>query len=439
MKLPRIVLREPTLGSQDIHLVSRGDCIEIFYIKPFPACIHAAYIRAIFYSWEACYNFIYKFLFERIIDSKTMFKIEDQRKELMSSLEITPKKLHKIVRGCINTLLMADLKPYITKLCLSKFYLSDRKGRRLYFRWRWDFNKIVRLRECYDKIVQLDKDGLMHLAPLVMKHNKDPHELKKVYGSAWRVLSKNSFNRNNLIKEYTVSDASQLTKFPTTILKQNILVMSLLGNNIKEHFFMVFKSQNYFKDMTNGHIIIYRDMMCMAWQLGKNPKPKLWSDVVKLHDKYTAMILEKECSEKSMAPITYPLEPFIIEKDDIEYLCTPIISDRALYEEGKKMHHCVYSYKSRIERGEYFVVHIENLRTNEHSTLGLIYNPIIRYDEDLCEIDQHYGYCNSPPKNRVVQDEVVKQINQLLEQYNDNTNISTSDSWVDRSTDVCFP
>lgn len=76
---------------------------------------------------------------------------------------------------------------------------------------------------------QLERDGLMHLYPLVLNFKKSPEKLKERFGkSLWKKLASNSFTRNSFFCKYsslfTLHDSQTLSKIlviPSTILKYN--------------------------------------------------------------------------------------------------------------------------------------------------------------------------------------------------------------------------
>lgn len=358
------------------------------------------------------------------------------RAKVVNRLGCSPSNHQKVIRGVIGELLIDDLQPYAGKLCLSKYNIKRKNCRAFNTVFRWDFNKLTKLKNSIDKVKQLDKDGLMHLAPFVAIENKTPSELKDILGkSCWRKICNNSFSRNKLLVDcignrwmcYGNSPYAEYIRFlveiPSTILKYNdSLVRTRYG--LYDAFLDVIKLRRaeglFYKDIDRQHVSLYGDMLRMANQLGRKPNPKKWSDVVKLHDRYAEEQLDKEMENISDDPITNVIIPsFTIGN----YLCTPLVSVRDLYKEGKLMHHCIYSYVDSVINCCFYVIRIENTKTNEISTLGLAINTYVYLKSPVITIHQHCGRCNSPTKNTEVEievrDYIIKEISRITNvEYN---------------------
>lgn len=368
-----------------------------------------------------------KFYFCKVVSNfpidRTSLISKEGRDCIMKKLGCSPSTLHRVYRSMVSELLMNDLHPYIRQLCLTRRgYI--RKGI-FKLRYQWDFAKIQRLRISLDKIKQLDEDGLMHLAPFVMHFNQSPQCLKERFGSAWKQIAHNSFSRNLLIINTNASDAIALLHIPTTVLKKGCHLnpnSRMEPSLIKKMFYLYKKSRRLYKDFSDREFILFHDMIRLAIRLQRHPSPKTWEDVQRLHDRYVVEQLEKESAPKSDAPITYVLEPWT-EKlfgTNREYRCTPLVSDRDLYLEGKKMHHCIYSYLNKVQERTYYVIHVENIKTLEQSTLGFSIN-----SSNGTIGKQHLGVQNSKTNN----DEITRQVFQYITKQNLIEGL-TGDSYV---------
>lgn len=354
-----------------------------------------------FYSWSALSDWILRILGYNDIESITLLHNKEGRKKLCDMLGRPPKVLHRVFRAIIAELFMADL-PLINRLCLVRKFIKhpynpDVRLRKMVY--RYDFNLIAKLQRTAHLIEQLEKDGLLNLAPLVHYYEMSPQELKnKFKGMMWRQLHKNSFSRNILLRGHIDNENSLL---PSTILKKfpSTGIDSRCVEACK-------KSGINYKDFTLLHWNTWRDMRSLALQLDISPRPapKTWEQIQSLHDRYVKKMMEKENASLSKDIITYNIRPFTVGE---EYLCTPLISEYDLYLEGKKMHHCIYSYFNSVRTGKYFVINVENTSTKEISTLGLGCGGFI----DDWRVDQHCGPCNGKTNNTIIESQIVKHIN----------------------------
>jgi len=99
-------------------------------------------------------------------------------------------------------------------------------------------------------------------------------------------------------------------------------------------------------------------------------------------------------------------EPWLPREEINGYVIEPITNTIALYEEGKEMHHCVYSYAQRVFNGDCYIYSIKKkdkrIATMEvnrraltllHIPLSLEYNPVT--------IGQLRGPCNKSPDGKI--------------------------------------
>ncbi len=440
--MPRIMLMkgEPANSPLDntIYIIRRYDKVVLKYKEK-----EAVWdVQGLFYAW----NFFCLQILDILnvdydgIDPLYLIMNKEGRKTITEAIGCGPKTLHRVFRAIILKLFVDHLRPYAPKLCLKRIRCKTKSNCGYAMKFVYCFDKLRQLEDCLDKIKQLEKDGIMHLAPLVYADNLCPKGLKEKYKPIWKALSKNSFTRNMLLRD-SMKIEEHLIHTPSTILKKKLFIYN-------QHQLKIYKaSRLYYKDYTSGHYQLYRDTFRMAESLGYKPKIKTWEQLKLLHDKYTLEQLEREGGDKSKDLITYDIKPFnmrAIGKTN-EYLCTPLISEYGLYVEGQKMHHCIYSYLGSVRRKNYYVVHIESLETKEHSTLGLRlgYN-IGREKENNWRVDQHYGHCNQRTSNKEIEVYVLHQIKQSIKEIDHDTttkniNSNISNNRIDRPTDVLSP
>lgn len=251
----------------------------------------------------------------------------------------------------------------------------------------------------YKSIEQVVKDGNNRLLPLMYKKNcYDTKILKEYYGnSLWKYLCSCKKHRISVIaKNIAMGDAAwkYLHKIPTGLLDKAYPV-TYYPNRINEKDSIkiiqwVINNIPYTKCDVANLISMLRDAVVMGKDLDKPVNfNKLTdkSDVITLHDKLAIEHRAKqdEIQSKRMDLVLCKGLPEVIKKDSIT--ATLLDTRRKLSEEGSVMHHCVSSYASYVERGEYLVYSVRG--NNERSTIGL------QKVGDTFDIEQVRGVCNA--------------------------------------------
>lgn len=105
--------------------------------------------------------------------------------------------------------------------------------------------------------------------------------------------------------------------------------------------------------------------------------------------------------------------------DESGYKFEQILDSHKLYEEGKTMHHCVFSYSDRCSRENYLVYQVFGEGKDEkdvRATLGITINSEPQKGEKISNkyiFNQMYGHCN-----RSVSDEMHKAAKLLIKKLN---------------------
>jgi len=252
----------------------------------------------------------------------------------------------------------------------------------------------------YKSIEQVVKDGNSRLLPLMYKKNcYDTKVLKENYGSSlWKYLCSCKKHRISVIaKNINMQDDAweYVHKIPTGLLddahpityntyvteKEAVKIIDWVVGNIP-----------YTKCDASKLISLLRDTVAMGRSLDKplnfnKLKGHGYEDIITLHDKLAIEHRAKqdEIQSKRMDLVLCKGLPEIVEKDNIT--ATLLDTRRKLSEEGNVMHHCVSSYASYVERGEYLVYSVRG--NNERSTIGL------QKVGDTFDIEQVRGVCNA--------------------------------------------
>lgn len=252
------------------------------------------------------------------------------------------------------------------------------------------------INKCKDKLDQVKKDGIYHIAPFIVESNSTPEELKKSFGKGkWKKLTKNSFTRNKLIvsNRNFIQDEDILEDIPTSIIKNLPLfhkeILLYVKNNLKG------KWTN--KSEINYVATLVLDTQRMATQLNRDFSFN-WS-IGKMEEEHDRMITinrnnfynQINSNASSNEPVPYydhfeKLNLTKIEKDG--YTAVLLKTPFDYTKEGAEMNHCVGGYGSIAKNGTYAVYSITNPELRR-STLGMYKNP------NGVTIQQHYGPHNT--------------------------------------------
>lgn len=123
----------------------------------------------------------------------------------------------------------------------------------------------------------------------------------------------------------------------------------------------------------------------------------------KWEDRISKLQINKNRKWKSLS-IDYEYDNFSVKEIDNEY---------ELNQEGKEMHHCVYSYIDNALKEQYRIFSIKGTTTQYRATLG-----IERVGENW-ELNQVRGYCNS-----TVPEDVLLICNDIVHKINNSVNSS---------------
>lgn len=264
---------------------------------------------------------------------------------------------------------------------------------------------VTKIWNAIDKIRQAESDGLHHLVPWIIKFEKDPKQLKEMFGErVWKQLCKNSKTRNKLLADQTNVDNIVINGRKELILSRYhgsieaaIKVPSKYlrwGNLVEfdEAFIWIMENKPQAIDKkVNGHALrhLFWDTRQQADELGERFNPE-WSirKMKEKHQEFSRRILEKDFSaerfkwlEGRNLPTTFAYAG--------GYTATLLQSPFEVAEEGSAMRHCVASYISWCQKGRYLVYSIRK-GEERSSTLGIDQSVSAR----VWEIQQHYGQCN---------------------------------------------
>lgn len=244
-----------------------------------------------------------------------------------------------------------------------------------------------------DKLVEVQRDGLYHLLPVVALTGKSPQELKAEYGKDWKKLANNSLHKNKLLcKRISSKKLIEYAEFPTTLIE-------FLGEVDRDA--LKFLQNNYKGSWKHPHkyqqdLMLLGDAKRMSQKLGEKVNP-LWSSR-RLKEEHDRMSHAISVLKNSPAPMP------VLKDISAKHLFTEnlhaklLISAKDIGDEGRKMGHCVGGYVGEVRSGAYLVYSIMR-GSMRSSTLGI---SIVK-DKDgnkSFKFSQHYGRYNAQVTNK---------------------------------------
>lgn len=259
-----------------------------------------------------------------------------------------------------------------------------------------------------EQILQLESDGILNLAPLIMRfypHGATPKSLKEYYGNGlWKKLCQQSLTRNKMLSHYGREDVSTLVDYPSTVLKRLNTDRALMATH-PAIFKEVMKRKKERKLYTLDQTTLYRmvhvvnDAERMARDLEVNFSDGWSYDRINaLHQELsleyqrlaTARWAERDKRRMGENPFKKVNGPGTVEgeKYDIIYLD----SVDKIAEEGREMHHCVGSYAIPAAAGDCSIYSVRDKEGNRVTTLQV---------HGDGRVGQHYGKYNATPDSEV--------------------------------------
>lgn len=271
--------------------------------------------------------------------------------------------------------------------------------------------KIVRyetiLRQAWD-------DKQFNILPILTETGKTPKELKKELGNTWKVLCKNSLNKNKAVARVAANKhmsnytdvLKSIAAYPTTVLEQYGQDNAYVVAHVAAHYR---GSWGKYDSKIAREI---RDTMMLAEQLEK-PFDALWSPR-RMKEEHDAM--SKELTARRFSPDKLEiLEGIPVKHLEHEGYVATLLDSRALVaEEGQAMGHCVAGYAEEVAAGRYLVYSVTK-NGERSSTLGVIIRDRKADSKTYFFLNQHYGRYNKRLEDRheiELGEIIVKQLNE---------------------------
>jgi hypothetical protein len=259
-------------------------------------------------------------------------------------------------------------------------------------------------------VQQTYEDGLHNILPIVAWKGKSPAELKSQFKGSWKVIAKNSNNKNKYLAKLDDDDIVDACNLPTSLLK-GINSIYQVDTAALKHLAMHYKGQWNNKKKMQEASRLFLDTKLMANQLGLVVDAR-WTPR-RLKEEHDRMFAELNAKR-------YPKTPFEVTKNIRvkelkvgEYTAHILESAFDIAEEGNAMGHCVAGYSRLVSEGRYLVYSIKK-GDERSSTLGVTIKDWEADKKPYYMKNQHYG-----KYNRRVTDEVEASIpNKILDLLN---------------------
>lgn len=311
--------------------------------------------------------------------------------------------------------------------------LSDHYPRRKFKGNKWNTDLLNRIYEVKDKLLPVHQDGLNNLLPLVYKLNRTPQELRKELKSGWKVLAKNSLNKNkklircvrngaldfthddeNYRAEMVEKTISQLTlNLPTSLIQYQYLGYSHEALKYAEYNL---RGKWNDKKFMYDELRMFQDTMRMSEQLGEKVNPK-WTPrrMKEEHDRMSKEITARKYSkDKFESTKNIPVKSLKLG----DYTATLLESAFDIADEGDSMGHCVAGYADSVRTSNYLVYSVTK-DGKRSSTVGITnYVKHESYKGPKYSLQQQYGKYNASVKDMDEQklgQMIVEELNKALD------------------------
>ena len=370
------------------------------------------------------------------VSSARNFDIKVYNKALTERFGCTPSKFLKLVNGVIH-------KTFITERYEDKFVrrfcMSPMRGGRSF---RLNPERVSRLGDCYEKLVQSDRDGLHNILPFVFFMNETPEKLKKIFGDyAWKQISKFSPSRNMLLAETfcpligleLAQDppegfegpsptqnvhqlASRAVKLPSTLYRHARSLGSLEEFvDAIEYCALNYKGQWGNPTPMYRVILTFLETSRALARLGRKVNSK-WSPrrLKEEHDNAAVELTNQSYPNVRFGWIDAWHMPTTFAHPS-GYTAKVLVTEREIGVEGKAMGHCVGFYAKKSADAGYVVVSISEPNGSRHSTLGLTRDSY----SGMVAFQQHYMAYNNPVECQSANEfalQITNRINQLAQE-----------------------
>lgn len=361
-------------------------------------------------------------------DSSTRnFDIKVYNKALTERFGCTPSKFLKLVNGVIHKTFITQRyeDKFVRRFCV--YPMRDGKS------FQIDPERVSRLGDCHEKLVQSDRDGLHNILPFVFFMNETPEKLKKIFGDyAWKQISKFSPSRNMLLaKTLCPLISRELAQDPTQnvhqLARRAVKLPSTLYRHARrsgsleefvdatEHCALNWKGQ-WGNQRTMYRVILFFIETSRALAgLGRKVNSK-WSyrRLREEHDDAAAGITNQKYPNVRFGWIDAWHMPTTFTHPS-GYTAKVLVTEREIGVEGKAMGHCVGFYAKKSANAEYVVVSISEPNGSRYSTLGLTRDS----SSGIVAFQQHYMAYNNPVECQSAKEfalQITNRINQLAQE-----------------------
>lgn len=261
--------------------------------------------------------------------------------------------------------------------------------------------KVNEMNGCLHIILEAQSDNNTHLIPLIMKFQKSPQELRRMFGKGvWKRICKNTVSRNAAIAEWlfkrmaynrdfdesVVDKMKNILDVPTTLLAYSY--PSVVLRYLAKHKRGEWSKKNKLRPVVD----LLGDTIQMANLYGyATPDILKWSErrLREEHERFTKIAYARKYSDVEFDWASkLPFGEFCFG----EYTVHPLLNAMDIGQEGLNMHHCVGSYVLQSQYGTYLVLSVRK-GGERYSTIGM-YMAISKQDEFTLQFQQQYMQYN---------------------------------------------
>jgi hypothetical protein len=254
-------------------------------------------------------------------------------------------------------------------------------------------------------VEQVYNDGLHNILPIVARTGKTPSELKAELKGKWKVIAKNSNNKNRYLAKFPEQFYGDVCDLPTTVLKNRSLHYQVVPDELR-YIAMHYKGSWSNKKVVSDAGHLFRDTKRMADQLGLHVDVR-WTPR-RMKEEHDKMFSELNARRYPKTQFESTKNILVKEFNAGEYSAHLLESAFDIAEEGNSMGHCVAGYSGSVRDGEYLVYSVRK-GGERSSTLGIHIGEWGKDKTPYYMFNQHYA-----KYNRRVTDETEASIPQKI-------------------------
>lgn len=338
--------------------------------------------------------------------------------EFEATFGVYPATFRRIFNAIMVDLWVRPVEKYLSRYAFGKVYIKTTVrglGQDSYTQAKVGMipHIVTRVWENKERLDETERDGLKTIQPWVLALEKSPKELKEALGKGlWKELCRQSYTRNRAMARQLSGRSEKYWPYSIRLMLQMPSKYLVRGGNSPIPISdagvvfcrleregqiprLVNEASHYATRRSPPQYNTLADTVRMGRQLGENINMNWsWAKWQEKHDEFNEKIILRRFSKDQFKWVH---QPWVIKKSeetvgDDRYAFTLLDNAYAIRKEGLAMHHCVASYASSSEKGDYMVYSCAK-NGEQYSTLGLRVKDS-SYRGLKITYDQHYKACN---------------------------------------------